>query len=76
MFQWNENFETGISIIDTQYKKRVKLLNELAVHVANRSYPVQLVKVFNELTRYADFHFKTEEEIWECIFSGNLADEI
>lgn len=64
IFPWNQNFETGISIIDEQHKRLVHILNQLAAHLANRSHKVTLVTVFSELADYANYHFKTEEEIW------------
>lgn len=64
IFPWNHNLETGISIIDEQHKKLVHLLNQLAAHLANRSNKIMLRTVFSELADYADYHFKSEEEIW------------
>lgn len=64
IFPWDKNFETGISIIDEQHQQLVNILNQLAVHLANRSNPITLNKIFNELSEYADYHFKTEEKIW------------
>lgn len=71
IFPWNDNFETGISIIDEQHVELVRILNELAVHVANHSSPIKLEKVFNELTSYADYHFKSEENIWDAHFKDD-----
>ena len=34
IFPWNENFHTGISIVDEQHHKLVDLLNKLASHLA------------------------------------------
>ncbi len=71
IFPWNDNFETGISIVDEQHIELVRILNELAVHVANHSSPIKLDKVFNELTSYADYHFKTEEGLWDVHFKDD-----
>jgi diguanylate cyclase (GGDEF)-like protein/hemerythrin-like metal-binding protein/PAS domain S-box-containing protein len=71
IFPWNDNFETGISIVDEQHIELVRILNELAVHVANHSSPIKLDKVFNELTTYADYHFKTEEGVWNAHFKDD-----
>jgi hemerythrin-like metal-binding protein/PAS domain S-box-containing protein len=72
IFPWNNNFETGISIVDEQHKKLVQLLNELAAHVADRANPLELEEVFNRLAEYADYHFKTEENIWHEHFKGDI----
>ncbi len=64
IFPWNHNFETGIGIIDEQHKRLVDLLNQLATHLADCSERVTLTAVFSEFANYADYHFKSEEEIW------------
>ena len=55
---------TAISI-DEQHEQLVHLLNKLAVHLAHQSSVIELNQVFDELTAYADLHFKTEEAIWQ-----------
>lgn len=64
IFPWNNNFETGIAIIDEQHQKLVDLLNKLASHLAYGSDSLTLNRVFDELADYAVYHFKTEEAIW------------
>jgi hemerythrin-like metal-binding protein/PAS domain S-box-containing protein len=71
IFPWNKNFETGISEIDEQHIQLVALLNDVAAHVANRANPIQLDEVFTRLTDYADYHFKSEEEIWQAHFKDD-----
>ena len=68
VFPWNPNFETGIALIDEQHQQLVGLVNRLAAHLAHRANPVALSQVFLDLTAYADYHFKTEEEIWHANF--------
>ena len=67
VFPWDKNFETGIPLIDEQHKKLVDLLNQLAFHLV-RNETIELKRVFEELTDYADYHFKTEEDIWQPCF--------
>lgn len=64
IFPWDKNFETGIDIIDEQHKKLVDILNRLAAHLANRSDDIIMNDIFDELASYADYHFKSEEKIW------------
>lgn len=68
VFPWNENFETGVDIIDIQHKRLVQLLNLLASHVAYQSDVPTLKTIFTELAEYAAYHFRTEEEIWHRNF--------
>lgn len=72
IFPWNKNFETGIELIDEQHQKLVNILNKLAAHLANRSDEVILNDIFNELANYADYHFKTEEKIWDEYFQDDI----
>ncbi len=64
IFPWDSNFETGITEIDEQHKRLVDILNHLAAHLANRSHPSTLNHYFDQLAEYADYHFKSEEQIW------------
>jgi diguanylate cyclase (GGDEF)-like protein/hemerythrin-like metal-binding protein/PAS domain S-box-containing protein len=65
IFPWNENFQTGISVIDEQHRKLVELLNKLASHLAYGVDKPELNSIFDELTDYAQYHFKTEEGVWK-----------
>ncbi len=66
VFPWNKNFETGIEIIDEQHQKLISLLNELAGALV-RGNQLEINYFFDELAKYAEFHFETEEVIWvEC----------
>ena len=65
IFPWNENFETGLPVVDEQHRKLVDLLNKLASYLAYGVEAIELNRVFDELADYAVYHFKTEEAIWE-----------
>ena len=47
IFPWDDHFNTGLELIDTQHKKLVELLNQLARAVAFKSDELHL----NEITR-------------------------
>lgn len=64
IFPWDENFKTGLKTVDKQHKKLVKILNNLASHIAYNLDEENLNTVFDELTDYTIHHFKTEEAIW------------
>lgn len=71
IFPWNNNFETGIILIDEQHKVLVDILNKLAVNFSNRSSEIIMNEIFDELVNYTDYHFKTEEEIWSKYLEGD-----
>jgi diguanylate cyclase (GGDEF)-like protein/hemerythrin-like metal-binding protein/PAS domain S-box-containing protein len=68
IFPWNENFNTGVPLIDEQHKKLVLLLNQLASHLAFQSDIPALNIIFDELADYAVYHFQAEEAIWHEYF--------
>ena len=72
VFPWNENFETGLDIIDEQHQTLVQLLNTLAGHLVNQSGSSTMDVVFNELMAYSVRHFKTEEDVWRQFLPAEL----
>lgn len=71
IFPWNENFETGIEEIDVQHQQLVKLVNQLASHLAFQADLPRLDKIFDELAAYTQYHFATEEKIWHAVLPGD-----
>lgn len=49
---WNENFATGIEIIDAQHKELADLRNTLVGHLVFQADTPAPGQVFNELKRY------------------------
>lgn len=72
VFPWNKNLELGIDIIDKQHKKLVELLNQLALHLSSGTNQLELELLIKDLTAYANYHFKTEEAIWEKYFKDDI----
>jgi len=70
LFPWDEAFETGHSLIDRQHKTLIELLNKLANKLTHDE-PISVQEALEELTHYADFHFKSEEEIWANYFQDD-----
>ena len=68
---WNENFETAIPLVDEQHRRLVGLINILASYLSLGSDANHLNDVLNELAAYADYHFKTEESIWQPAFKDD-----
>ena len=71
IFPWNNNFETGISLIDEQHRELVRLLNSLVSHIAREAEAPVLDKVIQEISDYVLYHFAAEEEIWQFHFEGD-----
>ena len=64
IFPWNDNFKMGIDEIDEQHKKLIELLNNLA-NILTQEESVEIQSSFLELAQYAQYHFESEEAIWE-----------
>lgn len=71
IFPWDEQFATGLIKVDEQHKKLVEILNRLATNQANLANEKDLSQIFDELVDYTDYHFKTEEGVWEQYFEND-----
>jgi hemerythrin-like metal-binding protein len=68
---WNDNFNTGIASIDKQHKKLVDIINELATQFAYNSNNIDINNIFDELIDYTNYHFDSEEFIWNKYFNNH-----
>ncbi len=75
IFPWNNQFNTGIEIIDSQHKKLVEILNKLARTVAFDSKEISINDALDELLDYTEYHFATEEAIWNSHFHYDALEE-
>lgn len=67
VFNWDESFLTGISLVDKQHKRLVDLVNdmgELSMSGENAD-PREMAAVINEMLDYAHTHFWDEEELMQ-----------
>ncbi|KAB2969229.1 bacteriohemerythrin [Zoogloea sp.] len=71
IFPWNDNFDTGLDLVDEQHRRLVELLNILAARIAFNSSELGLNRLLDELADYAVYHFSCEGEIWEGFFHGD-----
>jgi len=69
--KWDSSYEIHHELIDSQHKIFVMLLNKLMADVAKGVDKEYLLRVLNELVKYAEFHFASEENVmFECSFPG------
>ena len=64
---WNEFYELGIDKIDEQHKKLVGIINKLYDAFMEGKAQDVIDETLAEMEAYADYHFKTEEQL----FSGH-----
>lgn len=67
IFIWDNSYEVGVGIIDTQHKKLVDILNQLDESLAERSDFQILLRLLNQLLEYTEYHFKSEEDIMRSL---------
>ncbi len=61
MIEWDDKYSVGISIIDNEHKKLIGIMNKAIVLEQNSSNPKEITEVLNEMNKYAQTHFATEE---------------
>jgi hemerythrin-like metal-binding protein/PAS domain S-box-containing protein/putative nucleotidyltransferase with HDIG domain len=76
VFPWNNNFDTGIEIIDEQHKTLVYLINQLALSLVEEVPSLETDSLILELFKYAEYHFSTEENVWSDAFGGDSCVEL
>ncbi len=74
IFPWDDNFNTGLPTIDAQHRKLVRLLNDLAGHVAFQADELMLDRLFDALAEYAVYHFESEEAIWRAYLLDDVGE--
>jgi len=74
-FQWKPGYETGVEEIDAQHKQLLKLI-EKTFHLRNENADCTEVKdLLDDLIRYAFYHFRSEEMIWELYGYPGIDDQ-
>ncbi len=80
-FLWDKNFITGLPEVDKQHHHLVDLVNQFGGLLAQNELVFDdFEALFGELADYAQYHFKTEEDIMSQLgvdqrHSGNHLDE-
>jgi len=63
LFFWDDSYNTGIRIIDSQHKKIIDILNELFLAMEKGQGSTKIGKLLNDLNNYTITHFSTEENL-------------
>lgn len=71
MIEWDDKFITGIERIDSQHRLFHTLLNEFERARKRKASMHRLHRALKELTRYARYHFLSEEIVMkDCGYLG------
>lgn len=66
LFEWSDSLELGIDQIDNQHKKLVDMINTINEIICTPSKgTVELDSLFENLFDYTNYHFQTEEQLFE-----------
>ncbi|WP_444823272.1 GGDEF domain-containing protein [Vibrio sp. Vb339] len=64
LFNWDQNFETGIGVVDEQHQYLVGFINHYGNLLSENTISIDEINIaLLDLTRYAEFHFKEEESL-------------
>ena len=61
MFEWDDKYNVGISIIDKEHKELFGLINKTFYVEGHGDSKLALMKIIEQMTDYAIKHFKAEE---------------
>ncbi len=67
IIQWKANYETHIPEVDKQHQKLVELINTLYDSMKAGQSTEKCYVILEELVNYTDYHFKTEERLFEKV---------
>ncbi|HDI3158895.1 TPA: GGDEF domain-containing protein [Vibrio cholerae] len=63
-FKWDQYFETGLGEVDEQHQSLVNLINRYSELLSENHVSLQEIRTaLFELSRYAEYHFKEEEQL-------------
>ena len=65
LITWDDYYSVGYDLIDKQHKKLVEMINELYSAFISGNAQEKAPEIVNEMIKYTDYHFKTEEAFFE-----------
>lgn len=75
--EWSPKLETGISVIDSQHRVLIGMLNQIQAASTEKNIEMRSLVVklnLQHLVEYTVYHFETEEKMLEeCNFPGLVA---
>lgn len=64
---WQKRYEIGNVEIDAEHKVFIKIIGKIKVALSKKNEWTQLVFLLEELLKYADFHFCSEENVMRSV---------
>ncbi len=63
LLNWNSRYQIGDAVIDGEYRRLFDLINDFHYNFLSNRDRRDIVKLLNDLVRYAEEHFQHEERI-------------
>lgn len=60
---WDRSFSVGVAMLDEQHKRIIRVVNLLSSHREAEVHDETISEALTRLTKYAEEHFKAEEEL-------------
>lgn len=74
-FEWRDEYSVGVDEIDAQHKRFISIMKEAyALGNVSQQDPA-VIKVVDELTKYAQFHLQSEEQLMQLYFYPKYVDQ-
>ena len=73
VFEWSEDYETGIPDIDSDHMEIFSLINNLHSRYENDNTQNEIEAAISSLLSYVDRHFEREETLLSTVKYGGLA---
>jgi hemerythrin-like metal-binding protein len=75
-FKWTDKMSVNFEEIDNQHKKLVDFLNEMYSAFMNREHKEKVGSIIDQMTKYAVYHFETEEKYFVAFSFHGTAEHI
>lgn len=76
LFNWTEENSVGVGELDKQHQKLFSIVNNLYDLMTQSKAQEEISGILDELAKYADYHFKTEEKYFEQFNYENKLEHI
>ncbi len=70
---WEKSFEIGNPLIDSEHRLLMMLFRKLDIAIKTGESGVTVVRILNEVKKFADFHFTSEENLMHEVAYPDVA---
>jgi len=74
LIEWNKTIEVGNFEIDAEHQLFVRIIQKIENEIINKNNKDYIVSLVNELMKYAEFHFLSEENIMQKVNYPRMFD--